>query len=113
MMFKKLGNKELKIHRDERGVVYDLPDKNIKNLHLVTMEPGAIRGNHSHKMAEFICVINGKNRCEIELRNNLTRMSKKISIKNEIEIYRIDAHVHHLIKNIGDSVFQLVCFNEL
>ena len=111
-MFKKLDNRELKIYRDERGMVYDFSHKTIKNLHVVSIKPGTERGNHSHKMAEIICVINGNNRCEIELRDNLTRMSKKISIQDDIEVYKIDADIHHIVKNIGDSVFQLVCFNE-
>ena len=109
-MYKIIDSQDLKIYKDERGVVYDFSHKTIKNLHVVTMKPGAERGNHSHKMAEIICVINGNNRCEIELRDNLTRKSKKVSVKNEIEIYKIDADIHHTVKNIGDSVVTLLVF---
>ena len=53
-MFKKISGMDIKLLTDNRGVIYDFSNKNIKNLHLVTMEPGTVRGNHSHKMAEWL-----------------------------------------------------------
>ena len=111
-MLNKIADMEKKLSMDHRGMVLNFGVKNIKNLHVATIKPGAMRGNHSHELAEFICVINGKNICELEIKKNNSEKEQKVLIKKDLETYKIEANVHHKVRNIGKSIVYIVCFNE-
>ena len=101
----------------DRGWVFlPIEDNNllngkIKNIHLASIRPGKIRGNHYHKnKTEYIFIFNG----------NVKVVIKDI-LENQIEKYdSIDCDtpylliakpkVAHVIKNIGESDVYLFCY---
>jgi mannose-6-phosphate isomerase-like protein (cupin superfamily) len=73
-------------------------------LHVASMQPGAIRGNHTHERDEIICIIGGSGVCEI------AAGGEEIMIEGDLKAYRIKAGIRHTIRNTGNQKFYLVCF---
>jgi len=101
-----LGINEIK---DKRGFSINFKNLPLKQFHIVSINPGAIRGDHVHEHDEFICVIGGKGLAVMTLED--PRNSDKFTIDDEYRVIRIPAGVKHIIKNIGDKAFYIVCFS--
>ena len=95
-------------HEDERGWVREIYSgelgENLQNIHLGTMEPGAVRGNHCHERSrEWITFLNGTVEVYLE----------KASGKEMFELapgktLRFDPDEAHAFKNCGvDTVYFL------
>ena len=94
---------------DERGFSVFFEGDSIEKFHIVSLNPGAIRGNHVHDYTEIICVLGGKGIAEIELR--CTGYSQKFLVDKDFQIIEVPPKIKHIVKNIGDRVFYLVCLN--
>jgi len=95
---------------DERGVVADLSGFCIRGLHVVTMEPGALRGNHMHDRDEIVCVVGGGAKCELTGEDQISGECQRIIVEGNLKTYRINAGVKHTFRNFGVDTFYLVCF---
>jgi UDP-2-acetamido-2,6-beta-L-arabino-hexul-4-ose reductase len=103
---------DLPVHTDERGVVFEPIETELLqmqcNVHVVTSQPGAIRGNHYHLKGTETIAAAGPALVRVreggELRDILIPDGK---------IYRFvfPPGVPHAIKNAGDGLNMLVAFN--
>jgi len=98
----------IKDHSDERGFSYAL-EAGLKNFHIVSIRPGKIRGDHLHDYNEVVIVLGGKDMAEIELGDDPDR--KRIIVDSNFYTVLFPAFIKHLIRNIGDQDFYLVCFS--
>ena len=112
MSLEEIDEGKAPIYEDKRGMIRDLKAFSVDGLHVVTMQPGAIRGNHIHEEDEIICIIDGSGICEISQMNEASGKKEEIVVEGNIKVYRIKAGMRHIVKNIGDKIFYLVCFYE-
>ncbi len=109
--------KEIEFNQDDRGwFIRPITDDDIKSrivcdVHMVSMKPGAIRGNHHHvHKTENILVIGGT--CRLVAVDNKTEMKEEKTIeKNSKVLLVIPPNVTHAIENIGDEVAYLLCYS--
>jgi len=109
---------ELKASGDHRGIAFrpisdeELQSKKIFNLHLVSLKPGAVRGNHFHQYQnEVICVFGS--RCKVAAVNNKTGEREEETIEeNKQVLLKIPTNVTHAVKNIGDKTLYLLCYSD-
>lgn len=78
------------------------------HLHVVSMNPGSVRGNHYHKTyREWLFIFGG----DYEVYwNSGERIQKKSFTKDEFYTIEIPPGISHVIKNISDSVIYLVAY---
>ncbi len=111
--------KEIEFNQDDRGwFIRPITDDDIKSrivcdVHMVSMKPGAIRGNHHHvHKTENILVIGGT--CRLVAVDNKTEMKEEKTIeKNSKVLLVIPPNVTHAIENIGDEVAYLLCYSNV
>lgn len=97
--------------QDERGIAAFYPTLSVQNLHVVSLNPGAVRGNHSHDQDEVMCVLGGEHICEITVAEATDpNMTETVVAELPLESYRIRGGLRHTVRNIGEKVFYLVCF---
>ncbi|RMF94774.1 MAG: hypothetical protein D6734_07005 [Candidatus Schekmanbacteria bacterium] len=109
---------KVEINRDERGFsVRPIDEEKLKegkalNLHIVSMNPGAIRGNHYHKkQEEKIWIIGGP--CLVAAKNKDTDETEETKIPPDNDtILTISPNITHAIKNISDKVAYLLCYSD-
>ena len=96
---------KLEVKSDPRGCVWEpvneteLPGQ--RNVHVVITEPGAIRGNHYHKLAMEIATVRGP--ALVRYRDH--RGLEELTIANE-EVYRFifPPNVPHAFLNNGKPI---------
>lgn len=108
----KVSNSKLTTLSDARGTVFEpLPSDEIfnqKNVHVVTSNPGVVRGNHYHvKGTETIIVIG-----PVLVRFREDGKEQDVEV-GEGEVYRFvfPPKVPHAIKNMSGGNNLLVAFN--
>lgn len=101
---------KLPIYRDERGEIFDFASFQAQRLHLVSMEAGAVRGNHVHDQDEIVCVIGGDAKCEMSGEDQISGECERVIVKGNLKAYKIKAGVKHTIRNVRLDTFYLVCF---
>jgi quercetin dioxygenase-like cupin family protein len=111
-VFEELDQRVAPIYNDERGKVWNFPGFLVEGLHVATVEPGAVRGNHAHDRDEILCVIGGSGVCEVCATDEVSGMTKRIVVAGDMKAYRIKAGIKHLVRNLGSKSFYLVCFYE-
>lgn len=102
----------LSAHRDIRGSVFEplgpelLPGQ--RNVHVVTTEPGAIRGNHYHPKGTEVLAVIGPALVRTRVDSAFTD-----TVVPEGEIYRftIPPGIAHAIQNTGSSASISIAFN--
>lgn len=103
---------EVVIHRDRRGVVFEPLSAEAlsvqRNVHVVLTEPGAIRGNHRHRLGMETVVVYGP--ALVRLRDGEEIAERVVEGGGPVR-FTIPAGVSHAFKNIGDGPNLLVCFN--
>ena len=109
-----------KIHlrEDERGFsAYPLDEKLLKyskvlNLHIVSMNPGAVRWNNYHKrQEEKIWIIGGH--CFITAKNREEGEIEEIEVNpGNDTILTIIPGITHAIKNISNDTVYLLCYSD-
>ncbi|MEJ2745375.1 MAG: hypothetical protein P8123_06795 [bacterium] len=104
----------LKGYRDPRGTVFEpltaamLRRGTIVNVHVATMKPGAVRGNHRHLVAtEYVC-FSGPIRFVIQ--DQKGRQEQIEFGENECIRLKIAPGVAHAFVNIGSVDTFIVCF---
>ncbi len=114
-----IQTKEIEFYQDDRGwCIRPITDDEIQNgiisdIHMVSMKPGAVRGNHYHvNKTENILVIGSA--CRLLVVDNKTKeKEEKILENNEKELFVIPPDVTHAIENIGNDVSYLFCFSHV
>jgi len=89
----------------------DLLNGKIKNIHLASIKPGNIRGNHYHKnKTEYIFMFSGS--VEVVIKDTVKNQIEKYdSIECDTPYLLIaKPKVAHAIKNIGKNDVYLFCF---
>ena len=114
-----IQTKEIEFYQDDRGwCIRPISDDDMKNriisdIHMVSMKPGSIRGNHYHvNKIENILIIGSTCRVLI-VDNNTNKKEEKILENNEKTMLVIPPHVTHAIENIGNEVSYLFCFSRV
>lgn len=113
--FKKIA---ILTHKDHRGWVSNLLDflpiqtENLKNVHIVSMEPGEVRGNHFHnRQTEALCVLSGKIRVKAVNRSNGQTL-EEVAGDDPPVMYLVSPGISHAFRNEDSSVGYLVCFTD-
>jgi len=109
-LIEKLDNNIISVSFDERGSVLDFGCFSLEGLHIASMKKYAVRGNHVHDKDEIICVISGNKICEIIAEDEVSGKRQEVSVNEDIVSYKIMAGTKHIVRNIGDDAFYLVCF---
>lgn len=103
---------KIRVYSDPRGAVFEpLAPETLRaqsNAHVVVTEPGAVRGNHRHRIGMETVVVYGP--ALVRIREG--RESKEsVVAEGECVRFTIPPGVSHAFKNIGCSPNLLVCFN--
>ncbi len=111
--------KEIEFDQDDRGWLIkpitdeEISTSKIKDIHIVSMRPGAIRGNHYHAYkTEHIFVIGSTCRVVV-MDNNTKEKEEKIIEHNKKTLFVIPPHVTHAIENIGNEMSNLFCYSKI
>ena len=111
--------KEIEFYEDDRGWCIrpisddDIKDGIISDIHMVSMKPGTIRGNHYHvNKTEHILIIGSTCRVLV-VDNNTKEREEKILENNENDLFVIPPGVTHAIENIGNDASYLFCFSHV
>ncbi len=109
-LIKILDNKCTPVSFDDRGGVINFGRFQVKDLHVASMKPHTVRGNHVHDRDEIICIMGGGGICEIVVEDRKDGIKEKVMVEGGLEKYLIKAGVKHVVKNIGEKEFYLVAF---
>ena len=107
---------ELAPEEDERGFTVN-PFKvkqinHIYNIHLVSLNPGAIRGNHYHPtQTEYICVL-GTQGTLVTVDNKTDKRSEKIIDGKKCPCIIVPRDVTHAFKNTSTERIYLLCYTD-
>lgn len=106
------------ILKDERGWVINpleiasLPRGKLGNLHVVSIEPGIIRGNHYHTSAtEWILVYGGSAKIAWRSRGE-NQIHEDFVGEKELALFEIQKNVEHSIKNNSKKELIVMSFND-
>jgi len=105
--------KELEIHSDNRGWLVELLkanelEKPVKQLHIASIKPGCVRGNHYHsKRMEWFFIVAGKAELSLQDIKTKEKIHFKLSPK-EPKVITIFPYIAHAVKNIGKEIVYLV-----
>jgi len=105
-------------HKDQRGWVSNLldflpiPPKELKNIHIVNMAPGEIRGNHFHKKKiEALCLLCGK--VNVKAVNRETGQIMEETVNDDPPVmFLVSPGISHAFRNDHDQMGYLVCFTD-
>ena len=105
------------LRQDERGFVcFPLDDDLLAqgkyyNVHIPSMNPGTVRGNHFHPEIEEYIFIMGKE-YRIVAEDQATKKREEIYVQEQLDsVLLFPANVAHAIRNEGKDVIYLVCYN--
>ena len=104
---------KLEVHEDERGWLVNLLrsnelEKPVKQLHISSILPNHIRGNHYHsKRIEWFFVVAGKAKLCLKDLGGGKKVCFKLSEK-EPKVITIFPSIAHAVKNIGKETVYLV-----
>ena len=109
----------LEAQRDARGwnthpIPYELIDKHaLDNIHIVSLEPGTVRGNHAHhRQTEYIFVMGGP--CRVAAVNKATaEFSELVVHPDDLYLFKVSPGVGHGFKNISNATIYALCFSDL
>jgi dTDP-4-dehydrorhamnose 3,5-epimerase-like enzyme len=110
---------ELKVSRDARGWnthPFDesaLREGAFANIHMVSMEPGSIRGNHKHIIQTEQVLIVGGPVLFVALGEAAGERFEKIFQPGEQLLIAIAPGVAHVFHNIGSVTTYLLCASDL
>jgi dTDP-4-dehydrorhamnose 3,5-epimerase-like enzyme len=107
----------IRTHRDERGTVFDpfvgeeLRGGKIVNVHVATMKPGAVRGNHRHTRQTETVVFTGHIKC-VFLNGDGIR-EENLFREDECVRITISPGIAHAFRNDGGAETFLVCASDV
>lgn len=109
-----------KIEKDDRGwVLFPITDEElekgkIKNLHLVSITPSEIRGNHYHlEKTEYQIIFGGEVQIAIQDLNKNTTVNRQEVDCSTPMVLEVGPQVVHAIKNISSKVVFLLCYGTM
>ncbi|MDP8246644.1 MAG: hypothetical protein P9M00_00745 [Candidatus Tritonobacter lacicola] len=104
------------VFEDERGELYepvmgeDLLSGNVRNVHVITIMPGKVRGNHYHlRQTESICM--GPNVAIHTIENGERKRYRSTGAGRVI--VRVTPNIPHAIVNEGDDIEYVVCSSDV
>jgi len=103
---------------DERGEVYPSPADwychfaEIRNVHMATLNPGKIRGNHLHKNSKELLIIKHSSSCRLYWMEKGNRRRQSFEGKGAI-LVQIDPGCPHAILNTGTEELTILSLQEL
>lgn len=104
------------LYDDERGWVVDpiiqgdFAGAPPQNIHLVSAEPGAVRGNHYHeRQHEFLCIFGARARVAVYDPRGERREEQELS-GQEPMILDARPGLAHAVKNVGEGLLYLLCY---
>jgi dTDP-4-dehydrorhamnose 3,5-epimerase-like enzyme len=87
--------------------------ESVSNVHLVSLEPHAVRGNHYHRnQTEYICVIGGRVKF-VAVDNETGERIDTILEGSDAPVITVPPGVTHALQNIGAATNHLLCFSHL
>jgi len=110
--------KEIEFDQDDRGwSIKPITDEEIsagriKDIHIVSMRPGAIRGNHYHAYKTEHIFVMGSTCRVVVMDNNTKEREEEIIEHNKKALLVIPPHVTHAIENIGNEMSYLLCYSK-
>lgn len=105
---------------DERGSVYSLPAEaldalsDVRNVHVTTLKPGYVRGNHVHSRQREVILIMGPGAWEFHYvpepggPAGVKAFSGAVTVAVEVE-----PEVAHAIKNVGERDITILSCTDL
>lgn len=84
--------------------------KSIYNVHIVSLKPGSVRGNHYHeRQTEQICVLGGP--CKLVAVDSESDEKMELVFDGEsCPLIIVPPRVIHALKNIGEETVYLLCY---
>lgn len=104
------------MHRDARGKVFEplgpevLGSGALRNAHVATMAPGAIRGCHSHRAATEVIVFSGEIR--LVVRDREGNPEEHVFRDDECVRVTVAPGIAHAFVNAGKTDTFIVCFSD-
>jgi dTDP-4-dehydrorhamnose 3,5-epimerase-like enzyme len=93
-------------HDDDEGL------GDVRNLHIVSMEPGAIRGEHHHKnQLEFLLIMGSSVELVWQLPGDTRKHRRKVDANPPV-VLRVAPNVMHAIKNTSEERIYVVCYSK-
>lgn len=91
------------------GSLEDFGSGGPRHLHLVSVAPGAVRGNHYHELSrEHVCLMGSRAKIAVVDLNGSAREEAEVSCAEPL-VLTIEPGVIHAIKNVGDETLFLLC----
>ena len=109
----------MEFYQDNRGwsmtpiTDAEITTTKIGDIHIASMKPGAIRGNHYHEHNTENILIKGSVCRVVVIDNNTKEKEEKIIENNKNTLLIIPPLVTHAIENIGDEVSYLFCYSNV
>lgn len=83
----------------------------VSNLHIVSMLPGTVRGNHFHShQREFLLIMGGKVEVAWQEPGETERHVKILETRDPV-ILRVPPNTIHAVKNISEEIIYVVCYS--
>ncbi|HEY7877344.1 MAG TPA: cupin domain-containing protein [Gemmatimonadaceae bacterium] len=103
---------QIAIHADARGLVLEPADDQTlprqRNVHLVTTQPGAVRGNHYHERGTEIAVVIGPARVRVRESTGVRDLHVPAGAAYR---FTFPPRVSHAFENTGTAPMLLVAFS--
>ena len=111
---------KLNDEKDGRGEKYFLPDSmlqfigDIKEMHYVSVDPDAIRGNHVHKSGKESVILSCSDSWQMSWKNPDEQMVQhQLYEERGAYLIEIEPGTIHAFKNTGKDPVYLYCFSNL
>ncbi|MBU1043363.1 MAG: hypothetical protein KJ915_03070 [Candidatus Omnitrophica bacterium] len=108
----------LEDHSDDRGVSFSLPlqifdfMKKIKEIHMATILPGAVRGNHFHEKRKEVIMVLYSDAWIFGYQDKKAEQPTFQHFEGEAGIViKIKPGIAHALKNTGNKPLLIACFS--
>ncbi|MGV6858155.1 MAG: hypothetical protein ACWA5X_04210 [bacterium] len=104
----------LEDHSDNRGESVAIPEAfftqfgHLQELHYVTVNPGAVRGNHAHQREEMLLVHHSDSWSLLWWGSRSTQIEQRLFSGDGSLLMSIPAGLFHALKNTGAAPMQVV-----
>ena len=105
-----LDEKCASVSFDDRGEVINFGSFQVKDLHVASMKPHTMRGDHVHDRDEIICIMGGSGICEIVVEDRKDGIKEKVMVDGGLMKFLVKAGVKHTVFNTGEKAFYLIAF---
>ena len=109
---------ELKNYGDLRGVLYNIPDRDIQfldkiqNIHFGKIHPNSIRGNHYHQGREMLIISYSDIWTLAWAKQDSAEISKKEFTGSGAVLIRVNEGIVHSVKNTGHKDLEIIAFSQ-